>query len=258
MPKQPKMKKKLLDLFVERKKTGIKSVAVLLDPDDIDFAKLPDLVQKCEACNVHYFFVGGSLINSDSFTTLLNQLRKLTKLPVIIFPGNNTHIFPEADGILLLSLVSGRNSEFLIGQHVIGAPALKRSKLEIMSTAYMLIDGGSQTTVSYISNTNPIPNNKPDIAVATAVAAEMIGMKITYLDAGSGADTPVNPRIIAAVSNNVACPVIVGGGLRSIETVETAFDNGADIIVIGNAIEENPDFILELSSLTLTSTIKSS
>lgn len=243
------MKQTLLDLFIERKKSGIKSVAVLLDPDDVDLKNLPSLVSKCEACNVHYFFVGGSLINSDNFVDLLGELRTLTKLPVIIFPGNNTHIFPEADGILLLSLVSGRNPDFLIGQHVIAAPALKRSGLEVMSTAYILIDGGSQTTVSYISNTNPIPNNKPDIAVATAVASEMIGMKLTYLDAGSGADSPVNTKIIKAVSGNVQTPIIVGGGLRTVESVDLAFRNGADIIVVGNAVEDNPDFILELASL---------
>jgi putative glycerol-1-phosphate prenyltransferase len=244
------MKRKLVDLFLERKQAAIKSVAVLLDPDDIDFAKLPEIVNKCEACNIHYFFVGGSLINSGNFIELLNQLKILTKLPVIIFPGNNTHIFPEADGILLLSLVSGRNPEFLIGQHVIAAPVLKRSGLEVLSTAYILVDGGSQTTVSYISNTNPIPNNKPDIAVATAVAAEMIGMKLTYLDAGSGADSPVSTRIIKAVAGNVKTPVIVGGGLRSLENVKAAFQNGADVVVVGNAIEENSDFILELSLLT--------
>jgi putative glycerol-1-phosphate prenyltransferase len=244
------MKRKLVDLFLERKQAAIKSVAVLLDPDDIDFAKLPEIVNKCEACNIHYFFVGGSLINSGNFIELLNQLKILTKLPVIIFPGNNTHIFPEADGILLLSLVSGRNPEFLIGQHVIAAPVLKRSGLEVLSTAYILVDGGSQTTVSYISNTNPIPNNKPDIAVATAVAAEMIGMKLTYLDAGSGADSPVSTRIIKAVAGNVKTPVIVGGGLRSLENVKAAFQNGADVVVVGNAVEENSDFILELSLLT--------
>jgi putative glycerol-1-phosphate prenyltransferase len=244
------MKRKLVDIFLERKQAGIKSVAVLLDPDDIDFVKLPGIVNKCEACNIHYLFVGGSLINSENFIELLSQLKTLTKLPVIIFPGNNTHIFPEADGILLLSLVSGRNPEFLIGQHVIAAPVLKRSGLEVLSTAYILVDGGSQTTVSYISNTNPIPNNKPDIAVATAIAAEMIGMKLTYLDAGSGADSPVSTRIIKAVAENVETPVIVGGGLSSVENVEAAFQHGADVVVVGNAIEENSDFILELSSLT--------
>jgi putative glycerol-1-phosphate prenyltransferase len=243
------MKRTLVDLFLERKKRAIKSVAVLLDPDDIDFAQLSEIVNKCEACNVHYFFVGGSLINSGNFIELLHQLKILTKLPVIIFPGNNTHIFPEADGILLLSLVSGRNPEFLIGQHVVAAPVLKRSGLEVLSTAYILVDGGSQTTVSYISNTNPIPNNKPDIAVATAIAAEMIGMKLTYLDAGSGADLPVSTHIIKAVAGNVKTPVIVGGGLRSLKNVKAAFQNGADVVVVGNAIEENPDFILELSSL---------
>lgn len=244
------MKRKLIDLFLRRKRASVKSVAVLIDPDDIDFEKLPELVKKCEACNVHYFFVGGSLINSENFTEVLNQLKTLTELPVIIFPGNNTHIFSEADGILLLSLVSGRNPDFLIGQHVIAAAVLKRSGLEVLSTAYILVDGGSQTTVSYISNTNPIPNNKPEIAAATAIAAEMIGMKLTYLDAGSGADSPVNPLLIKAVANNVETPVIVGGGLRSVENVETAFKNGADVVVVGNAIEQNPDFILELSSLT--------
>lgn len=243
------MHPELLQIFKSRKSNSLKSVAVLIDPDDVAIHKLPELVATCEASDVHYFFVGGSLISSDNFEKTVIRLKELTKLPVILFPGNHAHLSNHADGILLLSLVSGRNPEFLIGQHVLAAPALKRAKLDILSTAYMLIDGGSETTVSYISNTKPIPNNKPDIAACTAMAAEMIGMQLTYLDAGSGATTPVSSSVIKAVSQAVELPVIVGGGLRNIQSIELAFENGADVVVIGNAIEENPDFVLELAAL---------
>lgn len=248
------MSQQILTTLQKRKALGQKSVAVLLDPDDVRFETLPDFVGKCEACNVHYFFVGGSLIYSDNFKRLITSLKSLSKLPVIIFPGNNHHIHREADGILLLSLVSGRNPEFLIGQHVIAAPELKRSGLEILSTAYLLIESGTQTTVSYISNTTPIPHNKPEIAACTALAAEMIGMKLTYLDGGSGAKNPVSNATIKAVAAAVSSPLIVGGGLRRIEDVHTAFEAGADVVVIGNAIEEDPDFVLELANLRISET----
>lgn len=243
------MSQHILKTIQERKTTGEKSVAVLLDPDDVRFETLPDFIKKCEACGVHYFLVGGSLIYTDNFKKLITSLKSLSTLPVIIFPGNNHHIHREADGILLLSLVSGRNPEFLIGQHVVAAPELKRSGLEILSTAYLLVESGTQTTVSYISNTTPIPYNKPEIAACTALAAEMIGMKLTYLDGGSGAENPVSRKTIQAVAQAVSSPLIVGGGLRTIEDVHAAFNAGADVAVIGNAIEENPDFVLELANL---------
>lgn len=243
------MNQDILNLLKERKARAIKSVAVLIDPDDVDLQKLPSFVAACEASNVHYFFVGGSLISSANFENTVSQLKKLTSLPVILFPGNHSHISDQADGLLLLSLVSGRNPDFLIGQHVLAAPALKRSELEILSTAYMLVDGGTETTVSYISNTKPLPNNKPDIAACTALAAEMIGMQLAYLDAGSGAKKTVSPVIIKAVAKAVSMPLIVGGGLRDINSIESAFHHGANVVVIGNAIEENPDFIFELATL---------
>ncbi len=239
----------LLKLFSSRKARAVKSVAVLIDPDDVNFETLPAFVAACEGSGVHYFFVGGSLITSGNLTATVRLLKSLTDLPVILFPGNHAHITEYADAVLLLSLVSGRNPDFLIGQHVLAAPALKRADIQVLSTAYLLIDGGTETTVSYISNTKPIPNDKPDIAVATVIAAELIGMRLAYLDAGSGAKNPVSSSIIKAVADVVNLPIMVGGGLRSIEAIETAFRQGADVVVIGNALEENPDFAYNLAAL---------
>lgn len=248
----------LLKLFSSRKAHAVKSVAVLVDPDDVDFDSLPTFVTACEDSGVHYFFVGGSLISSGNLTATVRLLKSLTDLPVILFPGNHAHLTEHADAVLLLSLVSGRNPDFLIGQHVLAAPALKRADVQVLSTAYLLIDGGAETTVSYISNTKPIPNDKPDIAAATVMAAELIGMRLAYLDAGSGAKNPVSPKVIQSVANAVDMPIIVGGGLRSIEAIEVAFRQGADVVVIGNALEENPDFAYKLAVLVNTPIVSKS
>lgn len=243
------MNNKILELILDRKLKGHKSVAILIDPDKVNFKNLPSFVKQCEASKIHYFLVGGSLIYSENFENLIITLKSLSKLPVIIFPGNNNHIVKSADALLLLSLVSGRNPEYLIGQHVTAAPMLRRSGLELLSTAYLLIDSGQQTTVSYISNTMPIPSNKPEIAATTALAAEMIGMKLSYLDGGSGAKFCINSETIRAVSKSVSTPIIVGGGIDSSDKIENAFASGADIVVIGNAIEKDPDFIYEIGSI---------
>lgn len=231
------------------KQNHLKGLAVLLDPDKIDFETLPDLIHDCILNKVGYFFVGGSLITNFQLVELVGFIKKYCEIPVVLFPGNSLHIEPTADGILLLSLISGRNPEFLIGQHVISAPILKNSGLEILSTGYILVDSGQQTTVSYISNTTPIPHNKPEIAACTAMAGEMLGMKLIYLDGGSGAKNPVSDKMIAKVKKSVDLPIIVGGGINSIEKAKTAFEAGADIIVIGNKIEENPNFITDLGVL---------
>jgi phosphoglycerol geranylgeranyltransferase len=231
------------------KQNHLKGLAVLLDPDKIDFETLPDLIQDCILNKVGYFFVGGSLITNFQLVELVGFIKKYCEIPVVLFPGNSLHIEPSADAILLLSLISGRNPEFLIGQHVISAPILKNSGLEILSTGYILVDSGQQTTVSYISNTTPIPHNKPEIAACTAMAGEMLGMKLIYLDGGSGAKNPVSDKMISKVKKSVDVPIIVGGGINSIEKAKTAFEAGADIIVVGNKIEENPNFITDLGKL---------
>jgi putative glycerol-1-phosphate prenyltransferase len=177
----------------------------------------------------------------DGLARVVRYLKAHTQIPVILFPGGNHHIEPEADALLLLSLVSGRNPEFLIGQHVVAAPLLKRSGLELLSTGYILIDGGAPTTVSYVSNTQPIPADKAGIAASTALAAEQLGHKIIYLDAGSGAKNAVPPRLINAVRKEVTAPLIVGGGIRTPEAARAAWQAGADIVVVGNAAEDDPD-----------------
>jgi phosphoglycerol geranylgeranyltransferase len=243
------MNKQIYDKIIKDKRNQKKGVAVLLDPDKVDFETLPNLIHDCILNKVAYFFVGGSLITSFQLTKLVAFIKNHCDIPTVLFPGNSLHIDPSADGILLLSLISGRNPEFLIGQHVISAPILKQSGLEILSTGYILVDSGQQTTVSYISNTTPIPHNKPEIAACTAMAGEMLGMKLIYLDGGSGAKNPISVKMIEKVCNSVDLPIIVGGGINTFEKAKDAFDAGADIIVIGNKIEENPEFINDLSKL---------
>ena len=228
---------------------GKKSFAVLLDPDKLNLDILQEKIDAINSATVDYIFVGGTIIGTDFMDTLLLQLQEKTFVPKIIFPGNGLHINNKADGILYLSLISGRNPEFLIGQHVVSAPILKRSKLEILSTGYILVDGGKPTTASYISNTAPLPNDKPEIAVATAMAGEMLGLKLIYLDSGSGAQIPVSESIIQAVKKHTDTPLIVGGGINSLQKASKALAAGADIIVVGNAIEENPNFLFEMASL---------
>lgn len=228
---------------------GKKSFAVLLDPDKLNLTILLEKIDAINSSAVDYIFVGGTIIGTDFMDTLLQELQEKTFVPKVIFPGNGLHINNRADGILYLSLISGRNPEFLIGQHVVSAPILKRSKLEILSTGYILVDGGKPTTASYISNTAPLPNDKPELAVATAVAGEMLGLKLIYLDSGSGAQIPVSESIIQAVKKHTDTPLIVGGGINTLQKASKALAAGADIIVVGNAIEENPNFLFEVASL---------
>jgi geranylgeranylglyceryl phosphate synthase family protein len=225
-----------------------KGFAVLLDPDKLDPQSLDERIAAIKDSSVDYIFVGGSLISTDNMDMVLSKLSELSHIPKILFPGNSLHVHPKADGILLLSLISGRNAEFLIGQHVIAAPMLKRSGLDILPTGYILVDGGRPTTVSYISNTTPVPSDKPDVAAATALAGEMLGLKYIYLDSGSGALFPVREEMIRMVKNTVEIPVIVGGGMRTKEDIHKALSAGADIVVVGNAIEKNPDFLREVGA----------
>ena len=226
-----------------------KQIAVLIDPDKIDEKQLVALVKKATEAKVDFFLVGGSLLLKNNFENIISILKTLSKKKVIIFPGNSTQISNQADGILLLSLISGRNADLLIGNHVHAAPLLKQSKLAIIPTGYILIESGSATTVSYISNTQPIPANKPEIAACTALAGEQLGLHCIYLEAGSGATFPVSKEIIKSVKKNTSIPIIVGGGLRSKEAIETAFTAGADIVVIGTAIEKDVNFLNEIKSI---------
>jgi phosphoglycerol geranylgeranyltransferase len=235
--------------IISEKSSNLKGLAVLLDPDEINYEILPDLIHDCILSKVGYFLVGGSLITNQGIFELVKFIKKYCDIPVVLFPGNSLHIENNADGILLLSLISGRNPDFLIGQHVIAAPILKKSELEILPTGYILIDGGAQTTVSYISNTFPIPNNKPTIAACTAMAGEMMGLKLMYLDAGSGAKCSVSKDMISTVRKSIDCPLIVGGGINTPSKAQEAWEAGADIIVVGNKIEEDPGFISYLGEV---------
>lgn len=227
----------------EKKRQGIKSFAVLLDPDKLDEKSCVQTVQRCQEAGVDYFFVGGSLLLRDALDEMVAIIKKHSDIPVVLFPGSNVQITPKADAILFLSLISGRNADALIGQHVVAAPILKHSGLEVISTGYMLIDCGKPTTVSYISNTTPIPYDKPDIAACTAMAGEMLGLKVLYLDGGSGAAQPVSAATIQAVKRHTDVPLIVGGGINTEEKIITALKAGADLVVIGNGIEKDPGLI---------------
>jgi phosphoglycerol geranylgeranyltransferase len=220
-----------------------RQLAVLIDPDKVDEEGVMRVAELVNHYRADYLFTGGSLLTSDFLGTCLKILKETVNAPVIIFPGNNLQVNSNADAILLLSLISGRNPELLIGNHVIAAPALKKSGLEILPTGYMLIESGKLTSVVYMSNTTPIPSDKPDIASCTAIAGEMLGMKLIYMDAGSGAAIPVPARMISQVRANIKVPLIVGGGIRKSEDAIKIWEAGADIIVVGNATEHEPDFI---------------
>lgn len=229
--------------------TSKKQIAVLIDPDKTDAKKLVKTIQQAELAKVDFYLVGGSLLLKNNLDEIIAIIKKNSKKKVYLFPGNPSQISAKADGILLLSLISGRNAELLIGNHVLAAPILKQSKLTIISTGYMLIESGTQTTVSYISNTTPIPANKPAIAACTALAGEQLGLKTIYLEAGSGAQNSVSKEIIKAVKKQINIPLIVGGGIRSIEQIETAFLAGADVVVIGTAIENDIKFLEEIKRI---------
>lgn len=227
---------------------GKKSFAILIDPDKQDKNKLRKIIKKAEESKVDYFFVGGSLLSYDSLDDCINTLKRNSKIPIILFPGNTMQINDKAEGILFLSLISGRNPDMLIGKQVIAAPILKESSLEVISTGYMLIDSGQQTTASYISNTQPIPSNKNAVAVCTALAGEMLGLKLIFMDGGSGAKNPISEKMITSVKKAINLPLIIGGGINS---AKKAIDNckaGADIIVVGNAIEKNINLINEIAT----------
>ena len=198
--------------MVHDKKQGKKSFAVLIDPDKVNEHNIAELVKLATDAKVDYFFLGGSLVISNHLDECVLSFKKKCNIPVVLFPGSSTQISKHADALLYLSLISGRNPELLIGQHVISAAAVKQSKLETISTGYMVIDGGAPTTVSYISNANPLPADKSEIAMCTAMAGEMLGMKLIYMDAGSGAKNPISEGMIKKVSSCVDIPLIVGGG----------------------------------------------
>ena len=236
----------LYDALSTGQQHGRKALAVLLDPDNLDTTSLLYLLRLSQEHPVDYFFVGGSLVLSSHQAALIALIKEHSRVPVLLFPSHSLHLDGPADGVLLLSLISGRNPDFLIGQHVVAAPRLRASGLQLLPTGYMLVDSGRPTTASYMSGTPPLPHNKPGIAACTAMAGEQLGLKLMYLDGGSGAENPVSAAMIAAVRAAVATPLIVGGGLNTGEKVYAALAAGADVVVVGNHIEAEPEFLGEV------------
>ena len=241
--------------LTERKRRQKKSFAVLIDPDKVNDHNMGQLIRSAIDAQVDYFFVGGSLVISNYIDECVQLIKKSCDIPVILFPGSPSQVSKYADALLYLSLISGRNPELLIGQHVVSAPIVKQSGLEIMPTGYMVIDGGAPTTVSYISNASPLPSDKNEIAMCTAMAGEMLGMKLIYMDAGSGAKKAIAETMIQKVASCIEVPMIIGGGIT---TPEKAYNNckaGADVIVVGNAIEKDPSIMKEIAAAIHSSSV---
>lgn len=238
----------IYDQLLDARRGGKKKLAVLIDPDSVRLQNFEQTLELAIRCKVDYFFIGGSLLLQQQIDTCIQKIRMHCQIPVILFPGNSYQVHPNADAILFLSLISGRNPDFLIGQHVVSAPFIKKSKLEVLPTGYILIEGGADSSVRYMSNTFPIPHSKTDIAVSTALAGEMLGLKLIFLDAGSGARVPVSSEMIASVREAVQVPVIVGGGIKNADKVSENLAAGADMIVIGSAFEQDPSLLFDISA----------
>lgn len=238
----------ILAALEERHRLGKKSIGVLVDPDKVrEPNELNHLVNLSNENCIDFFLVGGSLITTTNLSEVIKHIKEQVSIPVIIFPGSSIQIDSNADAILFLSLISGRNPDLLIGQHVVAAPIIKNNQLEVMPTGYMLINSGRTTSVAYISNTTPIPDDKYSLAACTALAGEMLGLRLIYLDAGSGAEVAISPRMISAVRKAIKVPLIVGGGIDTKQKAIDALEAGADMIVIGNALEKDPDLLIEIS-----------
>ncbi|MFA6456601.1 MAG: geranylgeranylglyceryl/heptaprenylglyceryl phosphate synthase [Bacteroidota bacterium] len=229
----------IYDRLLTSSKTNGAGYFVLIDPDKIAAAALPSFIEQATEAGVDAFLVGGSLIVDDSFELCIKTIKKHTNVPLVIFPGGVMQISKGADAILFLSLISGRNPEHLIGSQVLAAPIIKKIGLEAISTAYMLVESGRTTSAEFMSNTRPLPRHKPDIAVAHALAAEILGFKMIYLEAGSGAEQSVPDEIVGAVAKYCSVPLIVGGGLRTPEEAHNKVRAGAKFIVTGTVLEKN-------------------
>ncbi|HRO75235.1 MAG TPA: geranylgeranylglyceryl/heptaprenylglyceryl phosphate synthase [Crocinitomicaceae bacterium] len=231
-------------------------IAILIDPEKAtDKVALLALIQKAEFAQIDFFFIGGSTVTRKETENIVSILKANTDIPLILFPGSSHQISHDADAILLLSLLSGRNADFLIGHHVLASPELHQSSLEILPTAYILIEGGTKSSVAYISQTTPIPSDQDQIALQTALAGAMQGKRIIYYDAGSGAKNTVPLHLIEQTHKALPnCPIIVGGGIRSIQEIEN-FQNDANVIVIGNHIEQNADFLLDIANRNKTNDV---
>lgn len=238
----------ILEQIITAKAEGRKLLAVLIDPDfGTDEARLERTVQNACMAKADLIFVGGSLLTTALFDRCVERVKFLSDRPVVLFPGSPSQLSRHADAVLFLSLISGRNPDLLIGHHVTAAPTIKALGLEAIPTGYMLIDGGRPTTVSYVSQTVPIPYDKPGIAAATALAGELLGLRTIYMDAGSGALRSVSAKMIASVRRTVDLPIMIGGGIKDTATARELCDAGADVLVIGTAFEDDPEAIFAMS-----------
>ena len=228
--------------IVQAKAANKKLLAILLDPDKIVWDTLESLISKINKSPATHIFIGGSLVYTTILDDLIAKIKQSSSLPVVLFPGNPSQISDKADAILFLSLISGRNPDYLIEHQVIAAPILKKTQLEVISTGYMLIASGRATAVEIVSQTLPLPRENYDYAVATAQAGEMLGNKLIYLEAGSGAEHPVPLKMINLVAQNIEIPLVVGGGIMDKQGIQNAYDAGADLVVIGTAFENDIHF----------------
>jgi phosphoglycerol geranylgeranyltransferase len=244
---------KIYRQFCALKSENKSGFAVLADPDKVAPADMAHLARLCVDGGVDYLFLGGSLLVSYQVEACIRRFKEECDIPVVLFPGSPLQVSPYADALLYLSLISGRNPELLIGQHVLSAPLVKASGLEVISTGYMVIDGGKATTVSYMSGSAPIPADKPDVALCTAWAGELQGKHIIYMDAGSGAARPVSTEMIRKVSSHISIPLVVGGGISTPEKAYEQCKAGANIVVVGNAIEKDPMLIRDLAAAVASS-----
>ena len=235
------MTKSVLDFIQKASKKGEKLLAILLDPDKTSLEEIPSISKRIESLNAHFIFVGGSFVENGITNIFVQKLKENTQIPIVLFPGDYSQLTNYADALLFLSLLSGRNPEYLIEQQIKSVPFLKNSTLEIIPTGYILIDGGTQSSVLKVSKTTPIAQENIELAVSTAVAGMYKGKQLIYLEAGSGAKTVVNTQLISEVKKNITIPLIVGGGIKSREQLNNAFKNGADLVVIGTAFENNID-----------------
>jgi len=235
------MTKSILANIQKASKNGEKLLAILLDPDKTSINEIPTVSKRIEKLGANFIFVGGSVVENGATELFVKKLKTETQIPVILFPGDYSQVTNYADGLLFLSLLSGRNPEYLIEQQIKAVPFLKNSTLEIIPTGYILIDGGTNSSVLKVSKTTPISQNNIELAVATAVAGMYKGKQLVYLEAGSGATKVVNTELISEVKKNITIPLIVGGGIQSKEQLNNAYKNGADLVVIGTAFENNID-----------------
>ncbi|MNS29346.1 geranylgeranylglyceryl phosphate synthase-like protein [compost metagenome] len=236
------MKQKIYSQLLQAKSENKKLLAILLDPDKIVLENIADLISKINQSPATHIFIGGSHVENNIIDELIISIKQKCFLPIVLFPGNPSQISNEADGILFLSLISGRNPDYLIEHQVKAAPVLKQTQLEIISTGYILIESGTETAVERISKTKPLDRNDSDLVLATAQAGEMLGNKLIYLEAGSGAKQAVPLQMIKKVSKNIEIPLLIGGGIIDLQGIQNAYDSGADLVIIGTAFENNNNF----------------